>query len=635
MSDVDGGVPECASSDSGEEDDDSLGWNFDNDISEFWGTYDATQNEEVLAASDQQGSGCLAFAHQGHDESPKKTSTRTPAVSSILSPQVRSTIPTKRKTIWRWVEDGAAAGNIAEEFQSISQLHADMDRSWVDILPFMRRVSVLEQSAAPVDTASSAAAGSNQPSGGDRSGGQTRDDTLPNGPPASGTAEQPESSKKKARHCEHRIGHVPTLAEGSKMGFMMMAKTVEDLEQLMRSHQHRQGTCCVLWGGDRVRGKGLDQRTTSAKWLCKLDVMQFAQSLHSAESGRAESLCQQAMRGKDAFANFMQFLQRNPTTTCGFIFQAQLITAEQRKKFSYRDTQAAKEVTAWLTSNSDRVEGHSSHKHRLMTLAAGGPPFVDQWPYDGYSGDLGSDDKRAFVTMYAPHRCFHPQPDVVDDSGGDFASVSESAGHSLSSATALQEHMKRKTNCGAGARSIAHTMQLKEPSNLMQSTSVPVLVDKLALYGHSKPGVAKQVRRYLVGGGPVDEFALNNLLQGAIAQARDDGDYAELIEATAQEVRDRMYEIAEARYKNQWKRACNGRKAKMPPFIPSPGDMPDVRDVDENGSHDIISPWLVSSARLCPEGYWEWRVLQIHGHRLRVREASRPRYILPRGHLGW
>jgi hypothetical protein len=118
------------------------------------------------------------------------------------------------------------------------------------------------------------------------------------------------------------------------MGFMMMANTVEDLEQLMRSHQNRQGTCCVLFGGDRVRGEGLDQRTTSAKWVCKLDVMQFAQSLYPAESGRAESLCQQAMKGKDAFANFLQFLQSNPTTTCGFIFQAQLITAEQRKNFT-------------------------------------------------------------------------------------------------------------------------------------------------------------------------------------------------------------------------------------------------------------------------------------------------------------
>jgi hypothetical protein len=141
--------------------------------------------------------------------------------------------------------------------------------------------------------------------------------------------------------------------------------------------------------------------------------------------------------------------------------------------------------------------------------------------------------------------------------------------------------MKRKTNSHPGARSIAYALQLSEPSEMMQKMSVTLLSEKLASYGPTNPTLAKQVRRYLVGGKPVDEFALNNLLQGAIAQARDDGDYAELIEATAQEVRDRMYEIAEARYKKHWKRACNGRKAKMPPFNLSPEDMPNVREVDD------------------------------------------------------
>ena len=96
----------------------------------------------------------------------------------------------------------------------------------------------------------------------------------------------------------------------------------------------------------------------------------------------------------------------------------------------------------------------------------------------------------------------------------------------------------------------------------MQETKLPRLTDKLALFGPSNLTVAKQVRRFLVGGGPVDETTLNNLLQGAIAKARDDGDYAELIEASAQEVRDRMHKIAEARYRNQWKRALAGRSAK-------------------------------------------------------------------------
>ena len=543
------------------------GWKLDE-----WEWEDGFWDEEAPAATGQQGS---AFVHQGHDQSPMKTTSRTPAGSCIRPPFVRSNSATKDRSVEggylrKWVEDGAASGNISEEYQSIPQLHGDMIKSWIDF----------RLSADPVATA----AGSNPASVGDGSGGQACDDALPDGPIPPGTEEQhqPEPSKKKVRQCEHRVGQVPTLAEGSKMGFMLEANTVEDLEQLMRSHQSRQGTCCVLFGGDRVRaGKGSDQMTTSAKWVCKFDVMLFAQSLYPAESGRAESLLQKAMKGKDAFTNFVQFLYRNPTTTCGFILQAQLMTVDQRKNFSYRDTPAAKDVTAWLHEYSDRVEGHSAHKQRLRCLATGGTSSEHSWPHRGFSGDLGSDDKKAYVTMYAAHRCF--QPDLLD-TGGDSASVSESAGLSLTSATALQEQMKRKTNCHPGARSIAYALQLSEPSEMMQKMSVTLLSEKLASYGPTNPSLAKQVRRYLVGGKPVDEFALNNLLQGAIAQARDDGDYAELIEATAQEVRDRMYEIAEARYKKHWKRACNGRKAKMPPFNLSPEDMPDVRDVDDDGS---------------------------------------------------
>lgn len=86
------------------------------------------------------------------------------------------------------------------------------------------------------------------------------------------------------------------------------------------------------------------------------------------------------MRGQQAFANFVQFLQQSPDT-CGFIYQAQLITADQRKNFSYRDTPAAKEVTAWLTSNEGRVAGNSAHKERLRTLATSGSPFDDPWPH--------------------------------------------------------------------------------------------------------------------------------------------------------------------------------------------------------------------------------------------------------------
>jgi hypothetical protein len=76
------------------------------------------------------------------------------------------------------------------------------------------------------------------------------------------------------------------------MGFMVMGKTVEDLEQLMKSRGGRQGACCLLWNGDRARGTSLDQRTTSAKWVCKTDVMLFTQQQFRCESKVVESLCQ-------------------------------------------------------------------------------------------------------------------------------------------------------------------------------------------------------------------------------------------------------------------------------------------------------------------------------------------------------
>lgn len=288
-------------------------------------------------------------------------------------------------------------------------------------------------------------------------------------------------------------------------------------------------------------------------------------------------MCQQAMKGKNAFAEFVQFLAKNLNSACGFIFQAQLMTADQRASYSYRDSQAAKDVTIWLNGHADRVQGNSAHKQRLMTNAAKDPSSVDR------GDDFGLDDKRAFITMFADHRCPERSvpsgPPVID---GD--QESDSVSLTSASALAMREHMKRMTGRGPTPKSLAYTLQLQEPSRVMQETSLPRLNDKLALFGPSNPAVAKQVRRFLVGGGPVDETTLNNLLQGAIAQARDDGDYAELIEASAQEVRDRMHEIAEARYRNQWKRACAGRPGKMPPFDPSRANIPQVDDRDEYGN---------------------------------------------------
>ena len=51
------------------------------------------------AASDQQGSGCSAFAHHGHDHSPTRTSSRTPAEVRILpSVRLQCAPPSRQKT---------------------------------------------------------------------------------------------------------------------------------------------------------------------------------------------------------------------------------------------------------------------------------------------------------------------------------------------------------------------------------------------------------------------------------------------------------------------------------------------------------------------------------------------------------
>ena len=548
--------------DSNEDDDDDM---FHEQFAHW---FNRVQSDEGGASSAQSDAPGRAFAHQGHDQSPSKGSVLKPAKSAVSSPPIRRSIPSKQISTDRWVEEGAAHGFISEEFQSIPLLHPDMQKSWVEMQPPLRRAR--DKTAGSAAAAASTAA-VDQPFVKD--GSEDDSDKAPK----TDAVEPPGPSTKKVRRCEHRVGQVPTLGVDTNVGFMVMGKTVEDLEQLMKSRGGRQGSCCLLWNGDKARGNSVDPRTTSAKWVCKTDVMLFAQQKYGVESSRIESMCQQAMKGKNAFAEFVQFLAKNLNSACGFIFQAQLMTADQRASYSYRDSQAAKDVTIWLNGHADRVQGNSAHKQRLMTNAAKDPSSVDR------GDDFGLDDKRAFITMFADHRCPERSvpsgPPVID---GD--QESDSVSLTSASALAMREHMKRMTGRGPTPKSLAYTLQLQEPSRVMQETSLPRLNDKLAFFGPSNPAVAKQVRRFLVGGGPVDETTLNNLLQGAIAQARDDGDYAELIEASAQEVRDRMHEIAEARYRNQWKRACAGRPGKMPPFDPSRANIPQVDDRDEFGN---------------------------------------------------
>jgi hypothetical protein len=82
MSDADDDdVARSAFSDFGDEEED---WR-------LWPAWDVEDDPEGFdwdypAASDQQGSVCSAFAHQGHDQSPTKTSSRAPAETGVVHP---------------------------------------------------------------------------------------------------------------------------------------------------------------------------------------------------------------------------------------------------------------------------------------------------------------------------------------------------------------------------------------------------------------------------------------------------------------------------------------------------------------------------------------------------------------------
>ena len=255
-----------------DDDDDDLNWN-----KKSW-TGIADWANDGDAQSDAPG---MSFAHLGHDQSPSKGSAvrksanaAKSAKSTVQSPPIRRSTPSNRLSTDRWVEEGAAQGFISEDFQSIPLLHPDMQKSWVDMQPPWRhrpQVSLVKNDrGSAASAASTAAAG--QPFVED--GPKDESDTAPK----TDAVEPPGPSMKKVRRCEHRVGQVPTLGVDTNVGFMVMGKTVEDLEQLMKSRGGRQGSCCLLWNGDKARGNSVDPRTTSAKWVCKMDVMETMQS---------------------------------------------------------------------------------------------------------------------------------------------------------------------------------------------------------------------------------------------------------------------------------------------------------------------------------------------------------------------
>jgi hypothetical protein len=159
--------------------------------------------------------------------------------------------------------------------------------------------------------------------------------------------------------------------------------------------------------------------------------------------------------------------------------------------------------------------------------------------------------------------------------------------------------MKRHSNCGPSSKSLAHTLLVKNTAGSMQEANGATLASKLADYGPAAVTKASQVRRFLISGQPVDESMVNNLLQGAIEEARTHGDYAQIIEADGATIKARQLELAEARYRNRMKRELAGRKVDFPPFDPSTAGVPDYPDVDEGGVPIVyILGWCLAPAYL-------------------------------------
>ena len=170
--------------------------NFGSDVEE------EEEEEEGPIPNESHGAadGNMDFAHLGH-HSPSKRNTRTEAASSLRSPRASRSIPTKRLTIQRWLEQGAQQGYIAEEYQAISLLHADMRRKICDVHGSLQREQAGTASSA--EPAASAAA---------NPGGASGD-----AQPSNSVAEEPpRPPEKKVRSCHHRVGYVPTLGDARR-----------------------------------------------------------------------------------------------------------------------------------------------------------------------------------------------------------------------------------------------------------------------------------------------------------------------------------------------------------------------------------------------------------------------------------
>jgi hypothetical protein len=475
-----------------------------------------------------------------------------------------------------WVKEGAKEELINQDFDCHSLHHSDVQSEWSGFIQSAVSASKEMQSA-------------------------------PVAPAASGIPHRTKPS------WDRVVGHVPTMAECQELKFMDEFATVEDAGEAMRVTGLRQCTCTLLWGGDKA--KTLQGVTTSALWVCKCDVMQFATYLHVQELGdgddtsadpppslsaikqplsgfNAEKACFASMKGKGKFVLFLKFLRDHPTEVCGFFCLAQRVTREQVRRYSWCSDKATEVGDILNELQLQRIQGHGKHKRNLWREAQ-----QRKEPDSRANSHLDDGEYVSVITMYAPHRCVPTgREGEEDDVSLETSSLTSAAGL----AAAVQRvSMKRQSNCGPSAKALAHTLQVKNTAGSMQEANAATLASKLAEYGPGAVARASQVRRFLISGQPVDESVVNNLFQGAVEEARAHGDYVQVLEASGAIIKARQLELAEARCRNHMKREIAGRKIAIPPFDPLTAGVPDYPDYDERGVRIVyILGWCLAPAYL-------------------------------------
>ena len=300
------------------------------------------------------------------------------------------------------------------------------------------------------------------------------------------------------------------------------------------------------------------------------------------------------MEGKGRFAEYANFLKDHSGAVCGFLLLVQRESVENLCRFSFRTHPKATEVGDILTAEQLlRVHGYGQHKRNLARTAAEKTEEARR-PKSVFPVD----DRVACVTMHAAHTCQQlsvgvtPPADLAsagaavgESDGVDMQSDCASLTSLTSAAGLLRQQLVRATNRGPSARSIAATLQESAAAGeRVDELSFKHLSGRVAAYGVRAPAMVKNVRRVVVGAQAVDEATLNKILQAGVAEARADGDYAEIIEASGSDVRERAIELARAYYNYRQRKKLNGRKGSWPKFDPDKANIASYPDADEQGN---------------------------------------------------